>query len=295
MNDERHDPTSSPGSAPTNSLSTNGLPGPRPEPGPAWGQRQRSIEEGGFLAGPRSRLSELARLGRIGAEFLRGFRALHFVGPCVTVFGSARFKDDHPYYGLAREMGRQLSEAGFTVMTGGGPGIMEAANRGARDVGGPSIGCNIRLPHEQHPNPYLDRFVEFRYFFVRKVMLVKYSHAFVVMPGGFGTLDEIFETLTLMQTGKIVNFPLVMMGTAYWQPMLDFVRGTMIEQGTISPGDLDLLLVTDSPEEAMARIVEAATERFHLALQPRRPSRLLGEKAVVASAARRRPVGRTAG
>jgi uncharacterized protein (TIGR00730 family) len=146
---------------------------------------------------------ELIRVLRIMVEFVRGFRALHFVGPCVTVFGSARFKEDHPYYALGREVGRELARAGFTVMTGGGPGIMEAANRGAKEVGGRSVGCNIELPAEQKPNQYLDRFITFHHFFVRKVMLVKYSYAFVALPGGFGTLDEIFETATLVQTGKI--------------------------------------------------------------------------------------------
>src|SRR6185436_6522026 len=160
-----------------------------------------------LLSGPRARLSELARVIRIAGEFLRGFRRLHFVGPCVTVFGSARFKEDHPYYTLARDIGRRLALAGATVMTGGGPGIMEAANRGAKEAGGYSIGCNIRLPLEQQPNPYLDRWVTFRYFFVRKVLLVKYSYAFVIMPGGFGTLDELFEAVTLIQTRKIESFP----------------------------------------------------------------------------------------
>ena len=162
---------------------------------------------GRFLSGPQRRGSELARIWRIGLEFVRGFRALHFVGPCVTVFGSARFRPGHRYYELAREVGTRLARAGFAVMTGGGPGVMEAANRGAQEAGGLSIGCNIELAHEQEPNPYLDHWVDFRYFFVRKVMLTKYSCAFVLMPGGFGTMDEIFETLTLIQTGKMKSFP----------------------------------------------------------------------------------------
>ncbi|MFN7962336.1 MAG: TIGR00730 family Rossman fold protein [Thermoanaerobaculia bacterium] len=255
------------------------------EPVSHWGRRRQSVEEGPFLAGPRSRTNELLRLGRISWEFLRGFRALHFVGPCVTVFGSARFAESHPYYQQAREMGRRLASAGFTVMTGGGPGIMEAANRGARDVEGPSIGCNIRLPHEQQPNPYLDHFLEFRYFFVRKVMLVKYSHAFVVMPGGYGTLDEIFETLTLMQTGKVADFPLVMMGVSYWTPLLDFFRNTLVREGTISPADVDRLLLTDSPDEAMSAILDRVTRRFHVPLKPLRPRRILGERRWVGPAA----------
>src|SRR5262245_60515207 len=168
-----------------------------------------------FLQGPQPRGFELARAARIFVEFIRGFRALHFVGPCVTVFGSARFPEDHRYYQLARDVGARLAHAGFTVMTGGGPGIMEAANRGAREAGGRSIGCNIELPHEQRPNAYVDRWITFRHFFVRKVMLVKYSYAFVALPGGFGTLDEIFETVTLVQTGKIQEFPLVLIGTDF--------------------------------------------------------------------------------
>ena len=165
----------------------------------------------------------------------------------VTVFGSARFPETHRYYALGREVGRRLAEAGFTVMTGGGPGIMEAANRGAREGGGASVGCNIELPHEQKPNPYLDLFVEFRYFFVRKVMLVKYSTAFVCLPGGFGTMDEIFETATLIQTGKIRGFPLILVGRDYWAPLLDFIAGTMVRESTVSAGEAQLLTVTDDP------------------------------------------------
>ena len=160
---------------------------PEPEP-----------EERFFLQGPRSRGSELKSLLTIVAEFIRGFRVLHFVGPCVTVFGSARFREDHPYYAVARSVGRGLAKLGFTVMTGGGPGIMEAANRGAKEAGGFSVGCNIVLPEEQKINAYLDRWVTFRHFYVRKVMLVKYSYAFVVMPGGMGTMDEFFEAAVLM-------------------------------------------------------------------------------------------------
>lgn len=207
-----------------------------------------------MLAGPRSRTEEFFRVLRITAEFIRGFRALHFVGPCVTVFGSARFKEDHRYYAMAREVGRKLAEAGFAVMTGGGPGIMEAANRGAREAGGASFGCNIRLPREQRPNPYLDRFVEFEHFFVRKVMLVKYSCAFVVLPGGFGTLDETFEALTLIQCEKIDRFPIVAMGAEFWGHMRGFARDALIAERTISQRDLDLLKVTDSVEEAIGHI-----------------------------------------
>ena len=208
----------------------------------AWGSGPGPEDIRDWLGGPRSRRSELARLGRIFAEFLRGFRALHFVGPCVTVFGSARVAEADPHYALARSLGGRIAGLGLTVMTGGGPGIMEAANRGAREAGGRSIGCNIELPHEQRPNPYLDRFVTFRYFFVRKVMLVKYSVAFVVMPGGFGTLDELFEAATLVQTGKIAAFPIVLMGTAYWAPLLGFLREHTRGQGNGGPegsGDPD--------------------------------------------------------
>lgn len=229
-----------------------------------WGKASRDEDELIFLQGPKRRGFELRRALRIFVELIRGFRALHFVGPCVTVFGSARFPETHHYYKLARETAAALGRAGFTVMTGGGPGIMEAANRGARDVGANSVGCNIKLPREQHPNPYLDKFVEFRYFFVRKMMLVKYSYAFVVPPGGFGTMDEIFETATLIQTGKIDSFPIVLMGSAYWQPMLDFLENTMVREGTIDHADVNRLIVTDSPEEAAEICRSAAVNKFGL-------------------------------
>jgi len=260
------------------------------EPCRDWGKRPRSAEEGRFLSGPQRRGSELMRVLRITREFIRGFRALHFVGPCVTVFGSARFPEDNRYYQLARELGSELARRGFAVMTGGGPGIMEAANRGAREAGGLSIGCNIELPHEQQPNPYLDRWVDFRYFFVRKVMLVKYSCAFVLMPGGFGTMDEIFETATLIQTGKIDGFPLVLMGGDFWQPLLDFLRRTMVPEGTIDPGDVERFVVEDDPAVVADHVLGVATERFGLAWQGApRPQRVLGESAPVpADAAPRR-------
>lgn len=207
-----------------------------------------------FLAGPAARLAEVRRVFRIALEFIKGYRALHFVGPCVTVFGSARFSEQSPYYVMAREVGRLIAAEKLTVMTGGGPGIMEAANRGAHEAGGRSIGCNIVLPMEQTPNPYVDRFITFRYFFIRKVMLVKYSLAFVVLPGGFGTLDELFEAATLVQTGKISSFPIVLMGTDYWAPFLDFMRTRMVEAGTIGPNDPDLIAVTDDPAEAVRLI-----------------------------------------
>jgi uncharacterized protein (TIGR00730 family) len=222
-----------------------------------------SSEERYFLEGPRSRSSELFMTLRIVRDFLRGFRVLHFVGPCVTVFGSARFGVDHPFYQLGREVGRGLSKLGFTVMTGGGPGIMEAANRGAREVGGRSVGCNIELPQEQKPNPYLDRHVTLRHFFVRKLLLMKYSYAFIVMPGGFGTMDEIFESLTLIQTRKIEQFPIVLIGKQYWQRLVELLQ-QMVEARTIDPADMNLLLVTDLVEEAMAHIQKHAIEPFGL-------------------------------
>jgi uncharacterized protein (TIGR00730 family) len=225
--------------------------------------RPASAEERYFLEGPRSRSSELFMTLRIVRDFLRGFRVLHFVGPCVTVFGSARFGVDHPFYELGREVGRGLSKLGFTVMTGGGPGIMEAANRGAREVGGRSVGCNIELPHEQKPNPYLDRHVTLRHFFVRKLLLIKYSYAFIVMPGGVGTMDELFESLTLIQTRKIEQFPIVLIGKQYWQRLVDLLQ-QMVEARTIDPADMNLLLVTDSVEKAMAHIQKHAIEPFGL-------------------------------
>ncbi len=232
-----------------------------------------------FLEGPQKRRWEFLRAIRIFWEFVRGFRSLHFVGPCVTVFGSARFKEDHPYYQLARQTGALLSRAGFTVMTGGGPGIMEAANRGAKDAGGRSIGCNIKLPEEQHHNPYLDKWITFKYFFVRKVMLVKYSYAFIAMPGGFGTLDEIFETATLIQTGKIHDFPVVLMGKEFWQPLLDFMQDRLIAQKTIDEIDLTRLIITDSPEEAVRSVTEIAMKNFGLTYGPKAQKQwLLGEE-----------------
>ncbi len=231
-----------------------------------------------FLEGPSSRRIELARALFVFWELMRGFRRLHFAGPCVTVFGSARFGESHRYYALARETAAGLAREGFTVITGGGPGIMEAANRGAHEAGGRSIGCNVELPTEQRPNPYLDVMIEFRHFFVRKVMLVKYSYAFVAMPGGLGTMDEVFETLTLMQTRKIRDFPVVLMGQDYWQPMVDWLRARMVVEGTIGPEDLDLLSLTDSPAEAVRLVLDGA--RRSLARRPvftRHPRWFLGE------------------
>jgi uncharacterized protein (TIGR00730 family) len=213
--------------------------------------------EKNLLAGRRSSADEMESAVRVFLEMLRGFEELDIEGRCVTVFGSARFSEDHPYYEMGREVGRRLAEAGFTVMTGGGPGIMEAANRGAREAGGASIGCNISLPKEQHPNPYLDRFVEFEHFFVRKVMLVKYSSAFVVLPGGFGTLDEAFEVVTLIQTRKLESFPVVALGGAYWEELADFLAKTLVREGTISRADLDLITLAQSPQAAVETIISS--------------------------------------
>ena len=231
-----------------------------------------------FLQGPQTRGFELGRALKVFRELLRGFRKLHFVGPCVTVFGSARFPEDHPYYRMGREVGRLLADSGFTVMTGGGPGIMEAANRGAKDAGGRSIGCNIVLPTEQKPNPYLDTWIEFEHFFVRKLMLIKYSYAFVVLPGGFGTLDELFEVLTLIQTGKVQDFPVAVMGTDYWRPLVEQLR-RMNTEHTIDPLDLDKLIVSDSPGEAVSAITDTAMKRFGMTYGPQvRPRWWLGER-----------------
>ena len=230
-------------------------------------KRRNAASDRDFLVGPRSRWRELTRATRIFFEFLYGFRRLHFVGPCVTVFGSARFKEDHRYYAMGREVGKALAHKGFTVMTGGGPGVMEAANRGAVEADGFSVGCNIELAFEQEPNPYLHLFLEFPHFFVRKVMLVKYSHGFVALPGGFCTMDEVFETLTLIQTGMISDFPCVLMGREYWQPLVDFVRETMVGEGTISELDLQRVFLTDSAREAaehIARKARSADRRWGL-------------------------------
>jgi len=248
------------------------------KPDPRWGKVRGRPEEIRFLHGPQRRGFEFARAARIFLEFVRGFRRLHFLGPCVTVFGSARFGPGHEHYESGRAMGSALARAGFTVMTGGGPGIMEAANRGAREVGGKSIGCNIELPMEQEPNAYLDKWITFRYFFVRKVMLVKYSYAFVALPGGFGTLDEIFETATLIQTGKIAHFPIVLFGVDYWEPLLGFVRDRLLTHGAIEERDFRIFLVTDSVAEAVEYITEDAMREFGLTYRGA-PRRLFGETA----------------
>jgi uncharacterized protein (TIGR00730 family) len=193
----------------------------------------------------------------IGDEFLQGFEAVERIDrPAITVFGSARVHEDNPIYGWAREVGRLLAEAGFAVITGGGPGVMEAANRGAREGGGLSVGFNIELPHEQHENPYLDIELTFKHFYARKTMFVKAAEGFVIFPGGFGTLDELFEALTLIQTGKVLHFPVVLFDSGYWQPMLDWIAKRPLAEAMVSPGDVALMTLIDDPAEAVATIVE---------------------------------------
>jgi len=222
-----------------------------------------------FLEGPHSRIKELFFIIKVFLEFVRGFRGLHFIGPCVTVFGSARFKEDHPYYQLGVKVGAALVKLGFTVMTGGGPGIMEAANRGAKEAGGYSVGANIVLPFEQDPNPYMDKWVNFKYFFVRKVLMFKYSYAFIVLPGGAGTMDELFETVTLVQTKTIEHFPIVVMDPEFWAPLMDFLQ-TMIDKGTIGEHDLDMIMLTESVDEAMDHIKKHVIDSGQFGLRRRK-------------------------
>jgi len=231
-----------------------------------------------LLEGPHSRVKEFLTLFRAMRDFLKGFRALHFVGPCITMFGSARFGESHASYPIARELAGRISAIGFTIMTGGGPGLMEAANRGAWERGGLSVGCNVDLPFEQHPNKYLHRWVTCHHFFVRKVLLFKYSYGFVAMPGGFGTLDELSEALTLIQTRKIQNFPIVLIGTAYWHPFIALLQ-EMVREGAASGADLDLLKVTDNLEEAVDHLERHAVVPFGLR-RVMKPAWWLGERGV---------------
>lgn len=228
-----------------------------------------------FLEGPKSRGYELNFAFRVFKQFIKGFRSLHFIGPCITVFGSARFKEDHPYYQQAREFGKRIADLGFTTMTGGGPGIMEAANRGAYENGGFSVGCNIQLPFEQKENPYLNKSVTFEHFFVRKVLLVKYSYAFIIMPGGFGTMDEFFETLTLVQTKTVTQFPIVLFDKTFYKELMETIEA-MAEQGTIAREDMNLVLVTDDMDEAMNHIRNYITTNYKV--RPRRRFWWLFEK-----------------
>lgn len=206
-----------------------------------------------YLDGPKSRGFELSFAFRVFWQFIYGFRKLHFIGPCITVFGSARFNEEHKYYKSAREFGKRIAQLGFVTMTGGGPGIMEAANRGAFENGGISVGCNIQLAFEQMPNPYMNKSITFEHFFVRKVLLVKYSYAFIIMPGGFGTMDEFFETLTLIQTKTITQFPIVLFGKEYYKELWDVLEH-MAANGSIAKEDMALVLLTDDVGEAMSHI-----------------------------------------
>jgi hypothetical protein len=238
-----------------------------------------SPKETSFLDGPHSRFKEFTFVIDVAREFIRGFRKMHFVGPCITVFGSARFKEGHPFYEVARKIGAEMVQLGFTIMTGGGPGIMEAANRGAKEVGGKSVGCNIVLPVEQHPNPYLDVWVNIDYFFIRKLMLTKYSYGFIVMPGGYGTLDEFFEAIVMIQTKKLKHFPVVLMGKEYHKELYSHLQ-SLIKAETIGKDDLGLFLFTDSIEEARDHISKYAIEGFGLKRhQDIKPLKWLGEKA----------------
>ena len=214
-----------------------------------------------YLEGPKPRIYELKFLWRVMMQFFKGIRTLHFVGPCVTVFGSARFKPGHIYYEAAVTFGKRIADMGLTVMTGGGPGIMEAANKGAFENNGTSVGVNIVLPHEQQPNPYLHKSINIDFFFVRKVLLVKYSYAFIIMPGGFGTMDEFYETLTLVQTKVINDFPIVLFGKDYYQPLIDYMH-YMAEQGTISEDDMKLVLLTENTDEAINHIAKYITVNY---------------------------------
>lgn len=237
-------------------------------------------EERKFFKGARSRFAELKYTLGVITQFVKGFRTLHFLGPTVTVFGSARFKEGSEYYELARKVSYELAKRGFAIMTGGGPGIMEAGNRGAREAGGVSVGCNIVLPHEQKENPYLDKFVNIDYFFVRKELLRKYSFAFIILPGGFGTLDEFFETVTLVQTLKIDKMPIVVMGVEYHTNIKEHIE-LMWASGAISDEDLNLILFSDHPDEVVEHLTKYAAEHKGLKLKPAKSaSWIFGEKKI---------------
>jgi uncharacterized protein (TIGR00730 family) len=228
-----------------------------------------------YLEGPKSRSYELSFAWKIFREFIKGFRTLHFVGPCITVFGSSRVKENDFFYGRAREFGKRIADIGFTTMTGGGPGIMEAANRGAFENNGSSVGCNIRLPFEQKANRYVHTSITFEHFFVRKTMLIKYSYAFIIMPGGFGTMDEFFETITLVQTKIISQFPIVLFGKDYYKDLMETIE-TMAHKGAINTEDMKLVLLTDDVAEAMNHIRTYITT--HYKVRPRKRLWWLFEK-----------------
>jgi len=239
-------------------------------PGPAAlksNSRPGVKPEARFLAARRSVLGETTRLFRIGMEFIRAFRAFRKIGPAVTVFGSARFDENHSVYEMSRQIGAQLAREGFAVLTGGGPGVMEAANRGAKEAGGASFGCNIVLPYEQKPNGFVDRALTFEYFFVRKAILMKYSYAFIIMPGGVGTLDELTEAVTLIQAGKLYDFPVILVGRRFWSGLYDWVRGTLAKEGTVSLEDFAFVHMADSPEEVL-QIIRKTADGLGLTLRP---------------------------
>ncbi|MDB5191096.1 MAG: Cytokinin riboside 5-monophosphate phosphoribohydrolase [Segetibacter sp.] len=221
-----------------------------------------------YLEGPRSRWKEFKFAFAVFKQMVRGIRTLHYIGPCITVFGSARFKEGHKYYEASREFGKRIAEMGFTTMTGGGPGVMEAANRGAFENGGYSVGCNIALPFEQKHNPYMHKWYTFKHFFVRKTLLIKYSYSFIIMPGGFGTMDEFFETLTLIQTKTIKSFPIVLYGRSYYQPLVDYM-GFLLKEGTVSENDLKLVILTDDIDEAINHIRTYITGNYTIQKRPK--------------------------
>jgi uncharacterized protein (TIGR00730 family) len=235
----------------------------------------KSKSEIQFLKGPQSRWRDFKFTLKVMREFVKGFRTLHFTGPCICIYGSARFKEDHKYYKAAQDIAGRVAQLGFSIMTGGGPGIMEAANRGAREVGGRSVGCNIELPFEQSGNPYLDKWVSIKYFFVRKTLLIKYSYAFIVMPGGFGTLDELFESLTLVQTGKLKAFPIIIYGKEFYENVMSHIDH-MKKEGTISPDDLNLIHYTDDVDE-IVKICEGVISSHNLSYERKKYFKILGE------------------
>jgi len=229
-----------------------------------------------YLEGPKSRIKEFLFAWDVFVQLVKAVRTLHFIGPCITVFGSARFKEGHEYYQAAREFGKRIAELGFTTLTGGGPGIMEAANRGAFENQGYSVGCNIQLPFEQKHNAYMHKWFTFKHFFIRKTLLIKYSYAFIIMPGGFGTMDEFFETLTLVQTKTITQFPIVLFDKRYYQPLMDYIN-FLAQEGTISENDLRLVLLTDDMNEAMDHIRTYITGNYTIKKRPK-PFRIFFEK-----------------
>ena len=239
----------------------------KPPPRPLRAISKEATSEFQMLAGRDSRTQELLRVMRISREFIRGIRALHSVGPCITFFGSSRFDETHRYYEPSRQLARRVAELGFNIITGGGPGLMEAANRGARDAGALSIGATIDI-NKEPPNAFVDRRIAFHYFFARKVTLVKYSYGFVLLPGGMGTLDELFEAVTLIQTGRLSEFPIILYGREYWDGLVDWLRDVPLAQGAFSEADLARIRLTDDDDEIVDRLGRLA-EHLHLEPAPR--------------------------